>query len=61
MHKDYLGDSVYAEISQGVVKLYVDNGYGPQDEIYLEQEVIDALNRYVQRIKTLYASDHDEE
>jgi hypothetical protein len=61
MHKEYLGDSVYAEIDNGMIKIYLDNGHGPSDTIYLELEVIDALNRYVQRIKSIYASGHNEE
>lgn len=55
MHKDYLGDSVYAEIENGRVKLTTENGVGPSNTIFLEPEVLDALNRYVERIKRIYA------
>ena len=55
MHKDYLGDSVYAEIENGMVKLTTENGCGASNEIFLEPEVIAALNRYVERIKSIYA------
>jgi hypothetical protein len=60
MHKDYLGDSVYVEIEDGMLKLYLDNGHGPSDTIYLEPEVYDALTRYVARLKSLYADKPEE-
>jgi hypothetical protein len=41
--KAYLGDSVYAEWDQGMVKLTTDNGLGPSNTIYLEPEVLRAL------------------
>lgn len=53
MHKEYLGDSVYAEIENGMVKLTTENGFGPSNEIFLEPEVINALNRYVEWVKSL--------
>lgn len=46
--KVYLGDSVYAEFNtavKGDVTLTTENGYGPTNTIYLEPEVIDALNK----------------
>jgi len=49
--KDYLGDSVYVDVDNGMLKLTTDNGYGPSNTIYLEPEVYEALTRYVQRIK----------
>ncbi|MFI5222627.1 MAG: hypothetical protein ACHQX3_00030 [Nitrospirales bacterium] len=55
MHKDYLGDSVYAEIEDGMVKLTTENGLGASNTIFLEPEVIAALNRYVERIKGIYS------
>jgi hypothetical protein len=54
-HKNYLGDSVYVAIEGGMVKLMTDNGYGPSNTIYLEPEVLDALNRYVERMRAIYA------
>jgi hypothetical protein len=59
-HKDYLGDSVYVEIEDGMLKLYLDNGHGPSDTIYLEPEVYDALTRYVARLKSIYAEKPEE-
>lgn len=52
--KTYLGDSVYADIEWGMVKLTTENGFGPSNTIYLEPEVYEALARFVQaaRAKT---------
>jgi hypothetical protein len=50
--KTYIGDSVYAEISDGRVKLTTDNGYpdDPRNVIYLEPEVWTALVAFMERI-----------
>lgn len=47
MNKTYLGDGVYADTEDGMLKLTTENGYGASNTIYLEPEVIDALIRYV--------------
>ncbi len=47
--KSYLGDSVYAEIDRGMVKLTTDNGLGPSNMIYLEPEVAIAFVTYFER------------
>lgn len=44
--KRYLGDSVYAEIDQGMIKLTTENGDGPSNTIYLEPEVMIQLHRF---------------
>ena len=54
MHKDYLGDSVYAEmndITPEVITLTTENGYtdDPRNVIHLEPEVQLALHRYILR------------
>lgn len=48
-HKTYLGDSVYAEFEDGMIKLSTWNGYpdDPRNVIYLEEEVYLALQLYV--------------
>lgn len=51
LEKEYLGDSVYAEIENGMLKLTTDNGMGASNEIYLDLEVLAALNAYVERAK----------
>lgn len=49
MDKEYLGDSVYAEVNEfGQLVLTTENGHGPSNTIYLEPEVYDALIRYAQ-------------
>lgn len=42
----YLGDSVYAEVDCGMIKLTTDNGLGPSNTIYLEDEVYRALVQF---------------
>lgn len=54
MHKDYIGDSVYVEVEDGMIKLTTENGMGPSNTIYLEPNVYDALKRYVERIEQMY-------
>jgi len=52
MNKDYLGDSVYVEVTpEGMLCLTTDNGMGASNEIFLEPEVYQALVNYVARIK----------
>jgi hypothetical protein len=48
--KDYLGDSVYVDIENGMIALTTENGFGASNTIYLEPEVFAALNRYAHRI-----------
>ena len=45
----YLGDSVYVEIEEGMLKLTTHNGYpdDPRNVIYLEPEVVAALEAYI--------------
>ena len=52
MPKAYLGDSVYVEIENGMLKLTTDNGDGPTNTIYLEIEVYSALVQYVEHLKS---------
>jgi hypothetical protein len=49
--KEYLGDSVYADFENGMVKLTTENGMGPSNTIYLEPEVMRALIRYAESRK----------
>jgi len=50
--KTYLGDSVYAEEDpRGLVKIYTDNGLGPQKVIYLDEEVYTSLIEFVHKLK----------
>ena len=45
--KIYLGDAVYAEWEHGMLKLTTSNGISDTNTIYLEPEVIAALQLYL--------------
>lgn len=52
MHEEYLGDSVYVGIENGMIKLTTNNGDGfPTNTIYLEYQVWQALMAYMQRLE----------
>jgi hypothetical protein len=45
--KTYLGDGVYADVEYGMIKLTTKNGSSTTNTIYLEPEVIEALQQYI--------------
>ena len=47
--KTYLGDSVYAEVQHGMIKLTTDNGNGPNNTIFLEDIVVEHLIEFYKR------------
>lgn len=47
--KDYLGDSVYAEVENGMIKLTTENGFGASNTIYLDGRTMEALRNYHDR------------
>jgi hypothetical protein len=49
--RQYLGDSVYVDISERGIVLTTENGLGPTNTIVLEAEVYTALERYVEKLK----------
>lgn len=51
--KVYLGDSVYAEIEHGMIKLTTENGLpsGPSNTIFLEPGVYNSLVAFVQALQ----------
>lgn len=51
---EYLGDSVYVEVVEGMLVLTTNNGEGPSNTIYLERQVYDALVRYVERMREVF-------
>jgi hypothetical protein len=53
----YLGDSVYVEVENGMLKLTTDNGLGPSNTIYLEPDVAAALLMYMRRVGWLTDSE----
>jgi hypothetical protein len=46
MTKQYLGDSVYADYDGYHIILTTENGYGPSNMIFLEPQVLKALDDY---------------
>jgi hypothetical protein len=48
--KQYLGDSVYADIENGMIKLTTNNGMGDSNVIFLEAVVYYALRDYVEHL-----------
>ena len=52
IEKDYLGDSVYIEFNGYAIVLTTENGpEGPSNKIYMEPEVIEAMMRFLDRLK----------
>ena len=51
MNKEYLGDSVYVQVEDGMFKLTTESSYpdNPRNVIFLEPEVFVALSAYVDR------------
>lgn len=49
--KEYLGDSVYVDVENGMIRLTTDNWGEASNTIYLEPEVYRALVNYVERLK----------
>ena len=49
--KVYLGDSVYAQLDQGVLKLTTENGITASNTIYLELDTYKALLQFVDSLK----------
>ncbi len=47
MAKTYLGDSVYADFDGEHIILTTENGFGPSNIIYLEEEVFQSLLTYL--------------
>lgn len=56
MPKDYLGDSVYADVDCDTIKLTTENGMGASNEIYLERAVLLALVGYAYRVGFINAT-----
>lgn len=47
----YLGDGVYAQLVDGMIRLTSENGISVLDEIFLEPEVLEALIKFAQFIR----------
>lgn len=48
--KEYLGDSVYVQVVDGMLLLTTENGGEPSNKIYLEVFVYEALVDYYARL-----------
>ena len=48
--KAYLGDSVYVDVTDGMLVVTTDNGMGPNNVIYLEPDVWRELKRYAEQV-----------
>lgn len=46
-NKIYLGDSVYVDFDGSQFRVFTDNGFGPQNMIYLELEIAESLALYL--------------
>lgn len=53
-NSDYLGDGVYAHFDGFGVLLHANDHLNPTDRIYLEPEVLESLNRFIERMKSIY-------
>lgn len=51
VYKEYLGDGVYAVFDGYMIKLRANDFKNPTSQIYLEPEVLAALNRFAERMK----------
>ena len=54
MKKVYLGEGVYVQMEDGMLKLTTENGMDVTNTIYLESPVWINLVGYVERLKTLW-------
>lgn len=43
----YLGDGVYADVEEGMIRLTAEDGVGAQHTIYLEMDVVSALLEWI--------------
>ncbi len=57
MSKTYLGDGVYVNVEHGMIKLTTENGIDVTNEILLEPEVWQALDRFVERVWNYHEGD----
>lgn len=47
---EYIGDSVYMEFDGYSFVIWTDNGYGRQNEIFLEPSVVESFQMYVDKV-----------
>jgi hypothetical protein len=49
-NKAYIGDSIYADFDGNQIRMYTDNGYGPENVIFLETEIFQSLRDYGEKM-----------
>ena len=49
--KAYLGDGVYVDVENGMLKLTTEDGITATNTVYLEEEVLENLLTYVEKLK----------
>lgn len=57
----YLGDSVYAEWNADrydTIKIYTNNGYGPENVILLDKDVVSAFWAFITQVNDSYIDSH---
>lgn len=47
---EYIGDSVYMKFDGDHFLIWIDNGYGPENIIYLEPSVVESFQMYVDKV-----------
>lgn len=50
--KRYLGDSVYADVENGMLKLTTEDGISTTNTVYLGAQVWEALQQYMEDLTT---------
>ena len=48
--KEYLGDSVYVVVEDGMIKLTTENGYKVSNTIFIEPQVMEAFIKWYKRL-----------
>lgn len=59
--KTYLGDAVYADFDGIHIILTTEDGISTTNTIFLEPAVLEALNRYADRLRQLAHENHQNE
>jgi hypothetical protein len=59
--KSYLGDSVYVDFDGFSIVLTTENGYEPNNWIYMEPMIVDAFIGYVKRLSEANSAAPDAE
>jgi hypothetical protein len=58
--KAYIGDGVYADVENGMIKLTTENGISATNTIFLELPVVHSLAAYLRRIGVRLGGDDEQ-